>query len=134
VRLVSNDRAALWAGGQLGQTFLPPFAGFWIVNRFGHACGAAVLNDYADRNIELTCVGRGAFSRDVCRELARVAFNVNGCERITIRTGRKNVALVGMALRWGWRVEGILRRWYGDDDAVVMGMLREECRFLEKAN
>jgi RimJ/RimL family protein N-acetyltransferase len=134
VKLVADDRAALWAGRRLGQQFLPPYVSFWIADRFGVARGAVVFNDYADRNIELTCVGKGAFTRDVCREMARVAFNVNGCARVTIRTRQSNHALVGMALRWGWRVEGILRRWYGDDDAVVLGMLREECRFLEKAN
>ncbi len=113
---------------------MPPFAVLAIEDRFGHLRGAAVLNDFCDCNIELTCVGKGAFSRDVCRELAQVAFNVNGCERITIRTRKGNVKLVAMALRWGWMVEGVLRRWYEDDDAVVMGMVREDCRFLPKVN
>ena len=79
---------------------MPPFAVLGIEDRFGMLRGAAVFNDFADRNIELTCVGKGAFTRDVCRELAQVAFEVNGCERITIRTRKGNVA-------WsGWRCAG----------------------------
>ncbi len=124
----------MWAGERLGTAFVPPFAGFRIEDRFGVVRGAAVFNDHCDRNIELTCVGQGAFTRDVCKELARYAFDVNGCERITIRTRKRNVKLVRMALRWGWKVEGFLRRWYDDDDAVVMGMVREDCRWLGKVN
>jgi RimJ/RimL family protein N-acetyltransferase len=72
----------------------------------------------------------------VCREIARICFNGNGAERITVRTRAKNQRIVALALRWGWKIEGILRRWYADptDDAVVLGMLREDCRFLPKAN
>jgi hypothetical protein len=118
--------ARLLAEDLLDTQFYPPFAVLAIEDRLGNLRGAAILNDFADQNIELTCVGEGAFSRDICKEIANAAFNVNGAERITIRTRRKNERIIQMALRWGWKIEGILRRWYGDDDAVVMGMLREE--------
>jgi hypothetical protein len=119
----------------LNDGFYPPFACVAVEDDAGTIRGAAIFNDFAEKNIELTCVGPGAFTRDVRRELAHIAFNVNGCNRVTIRTAKSNQRLVRAAVRWGWKIEGLLRRWYEGDDAVVLGMLREECPFLnEKVN
>jgi hypothetical protein len=39
---------------------------------------------------------------------------------------------IGQALRWGWKIEGRKRDFYDDDNAIIMGMTRAECRFLGK--
>lgn len=93
--------------------------------------GAAIFNGFEARNIELTCLGKGAFSRHVCRTLAQIAFIANGCERITIRTRADNDYVRRVAAKFGWKEEGRLRNYYGDCDCIIMGMLKSECRFLK---
>lgn len=134
---ITHDPKQTLAALRLAETrldcrFHAPFAVLAIEDRANVLRGAVILNDYCDRNIELTCVGSGAFTRNICEKLAHLVFQVNGCHRITIRTRKSNANLIRMALRWGWKVEGILRRWYGNDDAVVMGMVREDCRLLDR--
>ena len=120
-----------WAGRQLGVNFHQPCYAIGVVNNAGEPVGAAVFNDFADRNIEVTMVGPGAFSRSIARVMAEFAFNANNVSRLTVRTRAKNKKLAALIEKTGWKREGRLRRWYGDDDAIVFGMLRKECRFLK---
>jgi hypothetical protein len=33
-------------------------------------------------------------------------------------------------MRWGFKIEGRKREYYDDDNAIILGMTRAECRFL----
>ena len=120
-----------WAGRELGTAFHPPCYAIGVVNNAGEPVGAAIFNNFQDCNIEVTMVGPGAFSRSIARVMAEFAFNANNVARLTVTTRAKNKKLTALIERVGWKREGRLRRWYGDDDAIVFGMLRKECRFLK---
>ena len=124
-----SESVAAWANETFKTTFVPPFHAFGIM-RDGALVGAAVFNGYEGKNIELSCVGKGAFTRTVCRLIAKTAFEVNNCERITVKTRADNAYVIRVASKFGWKQEGRLRRYYGDTDCIVMGMLKSECRFL----
>ena len=130
--LVSDEtlQTGEWASRQLGQRFVPPFVAIGIRNKQGELTGAAIFNDRCDRNIEMTAVGRGAFTRGVCRELARYCFVQSKCRRVTTRTRASNLYVRRVLERFGWVEEGVLRHWYDDDDCVVYGLLKKDCRFL----
>lgn len=52
------------------------------------------------------------------------------CVRLTAYTG-KNMPHVRQFLeRLGFQQEGIVRRGFADDDAVIYGMLKEECKWI----
>ena len=119
-----------WLESKLGCTFADPCEVIGILDRTGRPIGAALFNDRSCRNIELTVYGPGAFRRDVCRQIAAYCFDQMRCERITVRTRYGNEKVRAIIERFGWKPEGILRNFYGDDDAVIYGMLRTECRFL----
>ncbi len=135
--IVKGQSAAVakWAGERLGCSFIEPFEAVGILNRFNQRVGAAIFNDFADRNIELTVYGLGAFQRGVCLWMANYCFIQNDCLRVTTRTEASNLYVRKLLEHHGWVKEGTLRDWYGSgDDAIIYGLLREDCRFLKTEN
>lgn len=130
--IVTGHSAAVakWLGDKLGTEFTPPYEAIGILDKDGFRIGAALFNDRADRNIELTTYGPGAFRRDVCVWIAQYCFIKNDCLRITARTRVSNLHVRRVMEKFGWRHEGTLRDWYDDEDAVIYGMTRDDCRFL----
>ncbi len=130
--IVTGQSAAVakWAGERLGCSFVPPFEAAGILNRHGQRIGAAVFNDFADRNIELTVYGPGAFSKRVCIWMARYCFIQNNCRRVTTRTAASNLYVRKLLEHHGWVKEGSLRDFYDDDDCILYGLLKADCGFL----
>lgn len=124
-----SEKVAKWAGDKFGLSFVDPYWAIGIV-RNNELVGAAILNGFEASNIELSAVGAGAFSKSVCRILAKTIFVANSCERVTVRVRADNEYVLRVALKFGWKKEGVLRRYYGDTDCVILGMLKSECRFL----
>ena len=124
-----DQEIAEWAADKLGQSFVPPYIAIGIEDK-GELTGAIVINDFCERNVELTAVGRGAFSRRVIRDVCRYCFETLNCQRITARTRAGNDHVRGLMERLGAVQEGYLADWYDDDDCVIYGLLKSECRFL----
>jgi RimJ/RimL family protein N-acetyltransferase len=120
-----------WASHQMGCSFTEPMCrGFGITDRHGALIGAAIWSSYQHKNVELSCVGAGAFRAGACRELARFAFDELECERISFTVRASDEYTLKVAMKFGWRVEGRKRRYFADCDAIILGMLRSECPFL----
>ncbi len=69
----------------------------------------------------------------VLRELFAYPFIDLRCERLTLITSRSNTRTRRLCERaFGMKLEGILRRAIGRrEDALVYGLLREECRWIK---
>lgn len=92
-----------------------------------------VLNDYSGANIEMTVVAEpGGMTRGLCRYIANYVFNQLNCRRLTVRTKKRNKRVLKIAERGGFTFEGIAKRFFPDDDAVVYRMFKDECRWLKK--
>jgi len=78
---------------------------------------------------------RWGSSRNI-RAVFAIPFLQYGCGRVTTVAGRRNAAARRLNEGVGFTFEGLIRRgWDGREDAIVYGMLREECRWLkEKAD
>lgn len=65
------------------------------------------------------------------RNIFGIAYDVLGCRRINALISIHNRASLSLAKRCGFVWEGNMRR-YGNDghDVCVLGMLREECNFI----
>jgi RimJ/RimL family protein N-acetyltransferase len=59
-------------------------------------------------------------------------FNQVGCRRLTATTEAKNQPVRAFLCHLGFREEGVIRQGFPTDDAVVYGMLRDECRWMAK--
>jgi len=124
----AHQEVLAWAGHRLGTTFREPCIAIGVMDKDGHLAGAVVFNDHGLRNVEMSMVGR--FHLQAVREVFAYAFNELGCRRISVTIRARNRDMLRLAHKWGWVTEGVKRNYYDNDDAIILGMLREACRFL----
>lgn len=65
-------------------------------------------------------------NREIINDIMRYPFEQLGCVRITAVIARKNHRARAFHERFGFRREGLLRRGFGGDDAVIYGLLRSD--------
>lgn len=115
-----------WAREVYGFEFHPPCVTIGIA-KDGELIGAVVFNNYTGPDIEASVMGEPrAFTPTVIRTCFRYAFQTSGCVRATLRTRKKNRKARELIERMGFRQEGCLKRYYGNDDAVIYGLLKEQ--------
>lgn len=107
--------------------------GGWYCIGVGDANGlrGVLAFDHIRRDdCEMHAAGQAGFmTRELLRECGRVVFDVLGCQRVTIRVRKSNIRVQRAAERAGFTNEGVLRRFFGDEDAALMGLLSTEYRF-----
>jgi RimJ/RimL family protein N-acetyltransferase len=131
VRLIQNEAIIGFLETKLGTKFCPPFEAFGFVSDDDRPMCAFVFNDNPGSNIEMSVFAEpGGMTRGVLRYIANYAFNTNKCRRLTVRTRKRNKRVLKLAPRYGFTYESVMKHYYGDDDAVVFRMLREDCRYL----
>lgn len=131
-----DDEVASWAAerlnlkalGSLRKTFVRPYVAIGIENGKGY-CGAYVLNQFTGPDIELTIAGRGAVSRTALSVIYDYVFNQLGCLRISATCRTDNTQAIRLAERLGFKREGMSRKKFGNSNAVLLGLLREEYRY-----
>lgn len=69
-------------------------------------------------------------SRRFLRAAFSYPFRQCRLERVSFVTTMDNPETIVLLQRLGAKEEGVLRRWFGELDGIVYGMLREECRWL----
>lgn len=114
-----------WAGEKCGVHFSPPAHAIGLLE-FGRPVCAAVFNDYTGENIEMSIAANGLLPRRFLQYCAEYVFNEAGCNRVTVRTRASNKRVASLAKRLGFQQEGCLRRFYGDEDAILFGLLAED--------
>ena len=116
-----------WLERTIGAT-LEPTAQF-LAN--SEPYGVVGFERYTGDDVEVHVAGeRGFLTRRFLRALAHYAFNDLGCARVTGRVPDFRPASLDVGLRLGFRHEGTLRRAHKGADFHILGMLREECRWL----
>ena len=119
-----SEAAKRFVERKLKVAICDPYIGL-LVERDGKQVGAVILNDYTPgRNIEITVLSEGVWSLADVRNIARYCFA--RVRRITARTSVHNARAIKMLTTLGFQQEGILRAWFDDADAVVLGLLRSE--------
>ena len=126
-----NALAALLMDNWLGVDFRgTPYAGLVVRNEANEPVGCVILNDYAQGNIEMTGAGFGCWTPRIIRTIARHIFVTLGCNRVTARTRASNQSARAALKAMGFRREGTARAWFGDEDAVLYGLLKREQRIV----
>jgi RimJ/RimL family protein N-acetyltransferase len=77
---------------------------------------------------------RWALNRQIMKELFEYPFVTLGCERMQSTVSVENRRSQRFTEGLGFRREGLLRRAYNGKDAILYGMLQDECPWLTETN
>lgn len=108
------------------HAFWPPMQTIGVRNSAGEMTGAFIFNEYTGYAIQMSMAGRGAMSRGVWAAVAHYVFVQIGCVRLEVTTRASNTKILKFAEAVGFTREGIARRAYGDEDGVMLSVLRDE--------
>lgn len=99
----------------------------------GDFVGGCVISNYRRTDCEISCAAENsmAFRRHVMQAVFQYIFHTLGCVRCTSITTKGNKRARAFLEALGFELEGNLRRGYdGERDALLYGLLREDCRYL----
>lgn len=117
---------AAWTWNAFKHRPMPIDAAVGIV-RNNVLVGAAVFQNFSGHNVELSYYGPQTFSAGIAKTLARFTLERFNVDRLTMRTNRSNLNVLKMFHRFGFRSEGVQRRYYGPfGDAAVFVLFRED--------
>lgn len=105
------------------------------LERDGELIAGVIYNFYTGSSISMNCAaipGRMWLNRDFLFRVFAYPFIQLGCRRVTSFVRADNLDAMCFNLKLGFRIEGRVRQGCEDGtDMWMLGMLRNECRFLE---
>lgn len=110
------------------------FSGFAIMSDTDELAAAVVISNFRGTDCEISCASETplAWRPHVCKAVFSYIFDQLGCVRCTSITTRNNKRTRGFLLSLGFQLEGNLRNGYdGYKDALIYGLLRRECSYVE---
>ena len=135
MRLVWQDPdVAAWVAARIpqmeGAGDFGPCQAVGVVSESGEALGGVVFHNWQPRfkNIEVSFASASPrwLSRNLIRGILSYPYAQLGCARITAVTPRRATSARRFLDVFGFRREGLVRRGFGTDDAVISGLLRTE--------
>lgn len=102
------------------------------IERDGRLVAGVVYNEFRGHSIHASIAASTPkwASKKTLEGIFAYPFVQLNVRRITVYTG-KNMSHVRQFLeRLGFQQEGIVREGFADDDAVIYGMLKEECKWI----
>lgn len=109
------------------------FQAFAFLAVDGTFMGGCVISNYRGTDCEISCAAENSmcFRRNVMQAVFSYIFVQLGCVRCTSLTTKGNKRARSFLEALGFELEGNLRRGYdGSRDALVYGLLREQCRYV----
>ena len=93
---------------------------------------ACILNHPTgvDIYLHLALKDKHSMSKEFVRAVFDLCFNKLECSRVSTATPVSNIEALALDKHFGFVKEGIKRMGTGEEDLVMLGMLREECRFV----
>jgi RimJ/RimL family protein N-acetyltransferase len=130
--LVGHDAAvAQWVGERIGIRDFGAYTALGILSGDQLIAGV-VFNNWRPPGIEVTMASTSPrwCTRSTLAAIFWYVFEQIGCKRLTALTEAKNQPVRAFLCHLGFQQEGLLRYGFPTDDAVIYGMLKEECRWL----
>lgn len=132
-----NPVALQYAESLLGVRF-DPRAATWLTScdQSGRILGVVVFSRFTNGNCEITVAARDPrfISKKFGLAVAFYAFGQLECRRVTAIIAVGNEKSLNLAEQLGFRIEGRLREWYSSGDAFILGLLKDDCKWLKGPN
>lgn len=123
-----------YAEGILGVKF-DPRAATWLTSRdgLGKILGVVVFSRFTQGNCEITVAASDPrfITKRFALAVASYPFVQLECRRVTAIIAVSNAKSLSLAQQLGFRMEGTLRNWFPSGDAYILGLLREDCKWLK---
>jgi hypothetical protein len=128
MKIVTDNRVALFVGQRNGQIVIPPFTAMGVEQQ-GEIVAGAIFRNFIGPDCDVMVVGNlEAFTPGFVRSIGRYVFDQLGCCRLSMTTDQPRV--IELATRLGAKVEGLKRDGFGvGRDATLLGVLRSEWKF-----
>lgn len=136
-----QERMLGWAASALQKSYPTPNLRFRPDaqaighERGGELVGVIVFDTWSDGDCLIHVVSDGSrrwFTRAFCRCAMAFPFHQVGTRRITAIVSERNPASLGLCDHFGFKVEGRLRKGGPlGEDLILLGLLREECRWID---
>jgi RimJ/RimL family protein N-acetyltransferase len=129
-----NPERLAWVEATL-QVKFPQSDVTWLssVGEGGELFGVVVYSRFTASGCEMSVAAASPrfLSRNILRDFFSYPFLQLGKLRVTAVVEHTNAHSLQFNRRLGFRAEGLLRNWFGQDrHGIVLGMLKEECKWL----
>jgi len=104
-----------------------------VVDEKGDILGAVVFSEYRKTDIQISIAADSKrwLSKKIVRDIFSYPFFFLGCNRATSYTAENCANVQDILIKFGFRKEGVLRKALNCGDALIYGMLREECKWIK---
>ena len=125
--IVTEPRLVLgeWAGGIMGRKVAEPYVTIGALDSGGAICAVLVFHTWTGPDIEISVAAR-SIPRALLVAGYNYAVNKLGCSRASFKTRADNAAAIKAMGRLGAKLEGRQRGYFGDADALIFGIVKEE--------
>lgn len=128
-----NDEIATWAAMQLpyvGQDGFGPCVAI-AIHQAERVIGAVIYHRYMGYDCEISIYTESASwaKRGILKQIFDYPFEQLGVKRLTATIAADNERAQKLVGRLGFVQEGYMRLGFGDQDAILYGMLKHERRY-----
>jgi RimJ/RimL family protein N-acetyltransferase len=130
--VLDAKRASDWLRQRIAKPTIVAWMGPWVAlgyERDGQMIGAVVFDAFTETECAMHVAISAPIPRSVVREVFKYPFVTAKLQRITATVAPSNTASIRLILRWGFKFEGRKRVALGDEDELIYGLLKQECRF-----
>ena len=137
ISIVTNidDYVKAWVAKRIGINGFGPSTAIGV-QRDGQLIAGAVFHDYRPKNgqIEASIASDSPrwATRSVLYSLFAYPFIQCDANRLLVTCDESNDKAMKMNKQLGFTPEGILRQMYYPNDAIIFGMLKDECKWIKK--
>ena len=129
---MDGNRVSDWLRARIVKPRIEAWMGPWVGMGYETErglVGAVVFDSFTPFECALHVALAGPIPRPVVREVFRYPFVTVGLKRLSCSVAESNLMSLRLIEKWGFRREGCKRLGLGDENELMYGLLREECRF-----
>lgn len=116
ILLGEDARVAAWAFATFKFVPTPINKGLGIIDGNCNLVGAILLQNFNGTNLELSYYGPWTVTLGIVRIMARTVIGEFNAARLTVVTSKKNRRLIWSLQKFGFKLEGAQRCYYGHED------------------
>lgn len=129
-----NPAYLAFAERLLGVKFNPADV-TWLTSlaQNGSILGVVVFSRFTEGNCEVTVASQSPhfLTKGFALNVAFYAFGQLKMRRVTAFIAVENERSLSLAEQLGFRIEGTVKSWFAGGDAFILGLLRNDCKWLK---